>query len=161
MCQQTISWSLDGRMKAIFLSFFPSFLQVFQILDLDFYTLLFDFLQEEILSCFYLSFNSVLKGNTPFIPEFSEYWSRLVKAIINKNCYMLKGMGFPVAQSVKNLPAMQETTCSTRHPGSIPGLGRSPGEGNSNPLRILTWRIPWTEEPGGLQSMGLQELDMT
>ena len=50
MCQQTISWSLDGRMKAIFLSFFPSFLQVFQILDLDFYTLLFDFLQEEILS---------------------------------------------------------------------------------------------------------------
>ena len=27
--------------------------------------------------------------------------------------------------------------------------------------RILAWRIPWTEEPGGLQSMGLQELDMT
>ena len=26
---------------------------------------------------------------------------------------------------------------------------------------ILAWRIPWTEEPGGLQSMGLQELDMT
>ena len=26
---------------------------------------------------------------------------------------------------------------------------------------ILVWRIPWTEEPGGLQSMGLQELDMT
>ena len=25
----------------------------------------------------------------------------------------------------------------------------------------LTWRTPWTEEPGGLQSMGLQELDMT
>ena len=26
---------------------------------------------------------------------------------------------------------------------------------------ILAWKIPWTEEPGGLQSMGLQELDMT
>ena len=26
---------------------------------------------------------------------------------------------------------------------------------------ILTWKIPWTEEPGGLQSIGLQELDMT
>ena len=26
---------------------------------------------------------------------------------------------------------------------------------------ILDWRIPWTEEPGGLQSMGLQESDMT
>ena len=74
---------------------------------------------------------------------------------------MLKGMGFPVAQSVKNLPAMQETTCSARDPGSFPGLGRSPGEGNGNPFRVLTWRIPWTEEPGGLQSMGLQELDIT
>ena len=38
--------------------------------------------------------------------------------------------------------------------GSIPGLGRSPGEGNGNPLHILAWRIPWMEEPGGLQSTG-------
>ena len=37
----------------------------------------------------------------------------------------------------------------------------SPGEGNGNPLSILAWEIPWTEEPGGLQSMGLQELDIT
>ena len=34
--------------------------------------------------------------------------------------------------------------------GLIPGSGRSPGEGNGN--RIHAWRIPWTEEPGGLQS---------
>ena len=41
--------------------------------------------------------------------------------------------------------------------GSIPGLGRSPGEGNGNLLSsILAWEIPWTEEPGGLQSMGSQ-----
>ena len=46
-----------------------------------------------------------------------------------------------------------------RLPGSlIPGLGRSPGEGNGYPLRILASRIPWTEEPGGLQSMGLQRV---
>ena len=32
-------------------------------------------------------------------------------------------------------------------PGSIPGLGRSLGEGNGNPLSILARRIPWTEEP--------------
>ena len=38
--------------------------------------------------------------------------------------------------------------------GLIPGLGRSLGEGNGNPLSTLAWRIPWTEEPGGLQSMG-------
>ena len=39
-------------------------------------------------------------------------------------------------------------------PGSIPGLGRSPGEENGNPLHIPAWKIPWTKEPGGLQSMG-------
>ena len=32
----------------------------------------------------------------------------------------------------------------------IPGLGRSPGGGNGNPLQYLAWKIPWTEEPGGL-----------
>ena len=41
-------------------------------------------------------------------------------------------------------------------PGSIPGLGRSPGEGNGNPLRILAWEIPWAEEPAGLQLILLQ-----
>ena len=41
-------------------------------------------------------------------------------------------------------------------PGSIPGLGRSSGEGNGNPF--LAWKIAWTEEPGGLQSMGLQRV---
>ena len=37
-------------------------------------------------------------------------------------------------------------------PGSVPGLGRSLGEGNGNPL------IPWTEEPGRLQSMWSQRV---
>ena len=44
---------------------------------------------------------------------------------------------------------------------SIPGLGRSPGERNGNPemvSSILTWRIPWTKEPGELQSMGSQRV---
>ena len=40
--------------------------------------------------------------------------------------------------------------------GSIPGSGRSPGVGNGNSSSILAWKIPWTEEPGGLQSMGSQ-----
>ena len=43
-------------------------------------------------------------------------------------------------------------------PGSIPGLGRATGEGNGNPLWILAWKIPWTEEPDGLQSMGPQRV---
>ena len=67
-----------------------------------------------------------------------------------------------VTQLVKNLPAMQETVCNAGDLGSTPGLGRAPGEGNGNPLHyILAWETPWTEEPGGLQSMGSQESDMT
>ena len=42
--------------------------------------------------------------------------------------------------------------------GSIPGLGRSPGEGNGNPLQYSCWRIPCIEEPDRLQSMGLQRV---
>ena len=45
--------------------------------------------------------------------------------------------------------------------GLIPGLGRSLGEGMAAHSSILAWRIPWTEEPVWLQSMGLQELDTT
>ena len=50
---------------------------------------------------------------------------------------------------------------SAGEPCSIPGLGRSPGEGNGNPLQYSCLENPWTEEPGGLQSMGSQESDMT
>ena len=56
---------------------------------------------------------------------------------------------------VKNLPAMQET--------------QAPSLGQEDPLEkemathssILAWRVPWTEEPGGLQSMGSQQSDTT
>ena len=42
--------------------------------------------------------------------------------------------------------------------GSNPGPGRSPGEGNATHSSILARRTPWTEEPGGLQSTGLQRV---
>ena len=51
------------------------------------------------------------------------------------------------------------STCQCRRGkrwGSIPGWGRSPGEGDGNPLSILACEIPWTEGSSGLQSMGLQ-----
>ena len=56
--------------------------------------------------------------------------------------------GFPGGSAVKN-PSVNAGTM-----GLIPGLGRSPGEENDNPLQYSSWRIPWTEEPGELQSMG-------
>ena len=56
------------------------------------------------------------------------------------------------AQMVKNLPVMQET--------QVQSLGREdPLEnGKVTHSSILAWRIPWTEEPGGLQSMGSQRI---
>ena len=53
---------------------------------------------------------------------------------------------------------MKETTSNAGDPGLIPGSGRSPGEGNGNPLHYFAWEIPWTEEPGGLQSLELQRV---
>ena len=44
---------------------------------------------------------------------------------------------------------------------STPGSGRSPGEGNGNPFQHSCLENPMEEEPGGLQSMGSQESDMT
>ena len=54
---------------------------------------------------------------------------------------------------MKNLPAMQETQVTW---GSTPGSGRSLEEGMATHSSILAWRIPQTEEPGGLQSIELQ-----
>ena len=57
-----------------------------------------------------------------------------------------------MAQTVKNLPAMQEM--------SVQSLGQEDPleKGMATLSSILAWRIPWTEEPGGLQSMGLQRV---
>ena len=52
----------------------------------------------------------------------------------------------------------KESTCQAGDVGSIPGLGRSSGGGNGTHSSVLAWRIPRTEEPGGLQSMGLQRV---
>ena len=52
---------------------------------------------------------------------------------------------------------IKESASNAGDPGSIPGLGRSPREGNAYPLpSILACRIPWSEKPGRLQSMGLE-----
>ena len=47
---------------------------------------------------------------------------------------------------------MQET----RDSDSTPGSGRSPGGGHGNPLQYSAWRLPWTDETGGLWSIALQ-----
>ena len=67
--------------------------------------------------------------------------------------YKKSPLGFSIrASTVKNLPAMQET--------GVQALGwEDPLEkGMATHSSIPAWRIPWTEEPGGLQSMGSQRV---
>ena len=61
-------------------------------------------------------------------------------------------MGFPGRSVVKNL------TVNGGDVGLMHGSGRFPWKGNSNPLQYSSWEIPWTEEPGGLQSIELQRV---
>ena len=60
-----------------------------------------------------------------------------------------------MAQAVKNLPAMQETRVQILHQEDT--LEKEMAIHSSTPA----WTIPWTEEPGRLESVGSQELDMT
>ena len=74
-----------------------------------------------------------------------------------------EGTGYPlqyswaslVAQLVKNLPTVRETWIPSLH------WEDSLEEGMATNSSILAWRIPRTEEPGGLQSMGLQRVRQT
>ena len=69
-----------------------------------------------------------------------------------------EGIGYPlqyswaslVDQTVKNLPAMEKTRVRSL------GWKDALEEGMAIHSSVLAWRIPWTEEPGGLQSMGSQ-----
>ena len=70
------------------------------------------------------------------------------------NVNLLKS-GFPGGSDGK------KSAYTAGDPSSIPGLGRSPGEENNNPLQCLAWEGPWTEESGRLQSMSHKKSDMT
>ena len=63
--------------------------------------------------------------------------------------------------SIKRLPAgldSKASACNMGDPGSIPGSGRPSGEGNGSPLQYLCPENPMDQEPGRLQSMGLQRV---
>jgi len=64
---------------------------------------------------------------------------------------MIYNRGFPGGSVVKKQPA---NAGHTEDMGLIPGSGRSPREGNNTSLQYSCLEIPWTEEPGRLQSMG-------
>jgi len=66
-----------------------------------------------------------------------------------------EGLGFPWWLRGK------ESACNAGDPGLSPGSGRSPGGGHGNPLQYSCLEISWTEEPGRMQSTGLQRVNTT
>ena len=62
-----------------------------------------------------------------------------------------------MAQLIKSPLAVQETQADASFPGQKDPLE----EGMTTSSSILAWRIPWTEEPGGLQAIGHTELNLT
>ena len=95
------------------------------------------YFKQDSLHLFFIFWNAFL-GKNPFC-----HWPKLF-------LHLRK-----VALAVKNLPPNAK---DMREAGPIPGSGRSPGGGHGNHSSILAWRIPWTEESGGLQSIGLQRV---
>ena len=71
------------------------------------------------------------------------------------NQVLVYHLGFPGDLDSK------ESACNVRDPGLIPGSEDPLEKGMVTHSSILAWRIPWTEETGGLQSMGSQESDTT
>ena len=69
--------------------------------------------------------------------------------------YLNRRSGFPGGLAVKNL---SDNTGDARDTGSMPGSGRSLEKETATHSSILAWEMPWTEEPGGLQSMGSQRV---
>ena len=105
------------------------------------------------------SYNHLLWGRWCPAPQprcfLSFRWTRLYSLVVGRYSANIIGVtdskwGFPGCSEGK------EPICSTGDLGSIPCLGRSPGEGNGYPLQYSCLEIPWTEEPGGLQSMEWQ-----
>ena len=91
-------------------------------------------------------------NSTQLEPFGPHHETRLKKKSVLFIDHLLCSRGFPGDSGVKNLPAMQETW--------VQSLGQEDPleEGMATLSSVLAWEIPWTEEPGGLQSIGLQRV---
>ena len=93
---------------------------------------------------------SVVRPQFPVSPSCQEDISNLSSGLPGSPCKLrVRKEDFGGSDS-------KESTCNTGDPGSIPGSGRTPGEGNGNPLQYSCLRTPWTEEPSRQESTGPQ-----
>ena len=70
-------------------------------------------------------------------------------------------IGSPFSGNFPGASDSQESACDVGDPGLIPGWEDPLEKGMATHSSILAWRVPCTEEPGGLQFMGCKESDMS
>ena len=121
--------------------------QIFDSSDLDTYTDAF-LNKSKILSWIHTPFISVVWFKYLYLST-DFYNIILIQQMFIKDLHC--GRGFPGGSVVKNLPS------NAGDVESIPRSGRFPREGSASHSSVLAWEIPWTEEPGGLQSMKSQK----
>ena len=92
---------------------------------------------------------------------FSLCWNSFVIDSSLSGCCYLFARNFWAKEGFPGGSDSKESACSVGGPGLIHGSRRSLEEGMATHSSIHAWRIPWTEEPGGLPSMTLKELDIT
>ena len=105
------------------------------------------------ISCFFddpLDVGNLISGSSAFSKASWNIWKFMVHILLKPGLENFEH--YQVAQRLKGLPAMRETW--VRSLGWEDPLEKEMATHST----ILAWRIPWTEEPGGLQSMGLQRV---
>ena len=110
---------------------------------------------KSIMEFYWLFLENVLH-NCPFLPISTATFLILLPYFIVSDFVLGNQIIFLKTYFFVSPPLSSAWTAGD--PGSIPGLGRSPGEGNGTHSNTLAWRIPWREEPGRLQSMGSQRV---
>ena len=90
--------------------------------------------------------NPYLQNLTPLFPRG--------RKLAQQSCILFKSQS--LLEGFAGSSNSKESACNARDSGLIPGSGISPGEAPHS--SILAWRIPWTKEPCGSQSMGLQRV---
>ena len=111
---------------------------------------------EDALKVGMVTHSSILAWRIPWTEEpggLQSIGSKRVRYNWSSLAHTYMYMGFASGSAVENLPVNAVDAGDT---SLIPGSRRSHGGRHGSPCSILAWEIPWTEEPGGLHSMGLQ-----
>ena len=103
----------------------------------------------------------------PFAISYSR-GSSLLRDQTDLSCMSCTHSRFTVVDSLPLVPPrttggseVKASACNAGDWGLIPGSGRSPGEGNGNPIQYSCQDFPWTEEPGSLHCPWSKRLDIT